>query len=257
MKKPVLYVFAISHYCEKARWALDYLAIQHELKHLPPGLHIPITRKLGASQTALPILVADGEVIEGSSSIIGWADARATSRGKRLTPGENSVTWREIEKRLDDVLGVHLRRYYYSEALLDQPQTVRPIFAQGLSLPQRFLLSFAWRQICKRMITGMDLGTRQGDESRQIVLAELDWLDALLADGRRFLVGDRFSRADLTAASLLAPVARPDEHPSYQHLQIPPGVAADLVSWEQRPSIAWVRDIYHQFRQPSRIARSE
>ncbi|GHD19151.1 hypothetical protein GCM10007052_27270 [Halioglobus japonicus] len=27
---------------------------------------------------------------------------------------------------------------------------------------------------------------------------ELDWLDAQLADGRRFLVGDNFSRADIS-----------------------------------------------------------
>lgn len=248
MTKPVLYIFAISHYCEKARWALDYLEIDYALRHLPPGVHISIVRKLGATQTALPILVANSEVIEGSSSIIDWADARATSGGKRLTPIEDSDTCREIEKRLDDVLGVHLRRYYYSEALLVQPQAVRPIFSQGLSLPHRLLLRFTWREICKRMIAGMDLGTRQGLESRQIVVAELDWLDALLADGRRFLVGDRFSRADLTAASLLAPLARPDEHPSYQHLQIPPGVAADLDSWRKRPSANWVLDIYDQFR---------
>jgi glutathione S-transferase len=246
--KPVLYIFAISHYCEKARWALDYLEVDYELRHLPPGVHISIVRKLGATQTALPILAADGEVIEGSSSIIDWADAHTASGGKRLTPIEDCDTCRKIEKRLDDVFGVQLRRYYYSEALLMQPQAVRPIFSQGLSLPHRVLLRFIWREICERMIAGMDLGIPQGLESRQVVVAELDWLDALLADGRRFLVGDRFSRADLTAASLLAPLARPDEHPSYRHLQIPPGVAADLVSWEERPSVSWVRDIYRRFR---------
>lgn len=248
MTKPLLYIFAISHYCEKARWALDYLEIDYELRHLPPGVHISILRKLGATRSALPILVADGEVIEGSSRIIDWADTRARSSEKCLTPVDNSATCGEIEKRLDDVIGVHLRRYYYSEALLVQPQTVRPIFAQGLSLPYRILLRFIWPQVCKSMIAGMDLGARQGLESRQIVVAELDWLDALLADGRRYLVGDQFSRADLASASLLAPIAMPDEHPSYRHLQIPPGAATDLVSWEKRPVISWVKDIYRQFR---------
>jgi glutathione S-transferase len=37
MTPPQLYVFAISHYCEKARRALDYLGIEHEIKYLAPG----------------------------------------------------------------------------------------------------------------------------------------------------------------------------------------------------------------------------
>jgi len=57
MTKPVLHVFAISHYCEKARWALDYLEIDYEFRHLPPGVHISIARKLSATQTALPDLL--------------------------------------------------------------------------------------------------------------------------------------------------------------------------------------------------------
>ena len=65
------------------------------------------------------------------------------------------------------------------------------------------------------MIRGLDLGTEQGQDSRQIIDAELDWLDEMLADGRDYLVGDRFSRADLTAASLVSTLALPPEHPTY------------------------------------------
>jgi hypothetical protein len=31
MKAPTLYVFNISYYCEKARWALDHFGIAHEV----------------------------------------------------------------------------------------------------------------------------------------------------------------------------------------------------------------------------------
>jgi glutathione S-transferase len=41
-------------------------------------------------------------------------------------------------------------------------------------------------------------------ESRSILESELDWLDNALADDRRYLAGGRFSRADITVASLLA-----------------------------------------------------
>ena len=48
-----------------------------------------------------------------------------------------------------------------------------------------------------------------------------------LADGRRFLVGDEFSIADLTFAALSAPLSRPPEYgvrlPTVEEL--PPGMA--------------------------------
>ena len=98
------------------------------------------------------------------------------------------------------------------------------------------------------MIRAMDLGTEQWQESRRIVEDELDWFDGLLADGRRFLLGDRFSRADITAASLLAALALPKEHPTYGALEVPPQAATDLALWAKRPSLAWVREIYRGHR---------
>ncbi|MFT6045245.1 MAG: glutathione S-transferase [Arenicella sp.] len=37
--KHKLYVFAIFHYCEKARWALDYLQVDYQLLYLSPISH--------------------------------------------------------------------------------------------------------------------------------------------------------------------------------------------------------------------------
>ena len=46
------------------------------------------------------------------------------------------------------------------------------------------------------------------------VTAAYERLDTLL-ENRRYLVGDRFSRADLTLAALAAPTWRPPEHSTY------------------------------------------
>ncbi len=94
----------------------------------------------------------------------------------------------------------------------------------------------------------MDLGFEQGQESESIVDNELTWLDGVLTDGRRFLVADTFSRADITAASLFAPLASPGNHPSYALLNIPPRVAATMQDWNERKATHWVRDIYRDYR---------
>jgi len=248
-KKPVLYVFAISHYCEKARWALDYLGLPYVLQFVAPGEHGKIARQLGAPASSVPYLKVDGQVIQGSADIVDWADSAATGPARHLNPDDaNLAKCQEIEKRIDDIAGVHIRRFYYSEALVEHPETVRPIFTKGLPLSKKLLISLAWKKIQGIMTKRMDLGLKQGLESRDVVRQELDWVDDLLADGRKYLVGERLSRADIAVASLLAPLVLPTEHPTYAAMKHPPRLASDVATWNQRPSLTWVRSIYSQHR---------
>ena len=245
---PVLYVFAISHYCEKARWALDYLGIDYQLRFMAPGEHRQLARKLGARHSYVPYLTADEQLVQGSANIIDWADDATPDPDKRLTPVGDREQCVEIEKRIDDIAGVHVRRLYYSEALVEYPETVRPFFTRDLPLPKKLLTSIAWGQIRKLMIAGMDLGAAQRQESREIVERELDWVDRLLADGRNTLLGSRFSRADIAAASLLSPLVLPAKHPIYQMMKHPPKLAEDRARWAERPSLQWVSEIYDKYR---------
>ena len=247
--RPVLYVFAISHFCEKARWALDSVGVEYELRHLPPGAHVQVAKDLGAAGSSLPFLFAEGRVIHGSGAILDWADSSAAGPSKHLSPdSEFEEECRALETRLDDVIGVQVRRYYYSEALVEHPDSVLPIFTQDLAASERQSLEENWGLV-RQMMTGMmDLGPKQRQESRRFVEGELDWLDGLLNDGRRFLLGQRFSRADMTAASLVAPLAQPKEHPTYGMLDLPPLARADLALWSSRPTLAWVREIYSAYR---------
>lgn len=243
--KPILYIFAISHYCEKARWALDWLGVDYELRHVAPGEHGEIAKKLGAPRTSVPYLSLDGKVIQGSAAIVSWAENASTS-GRSLTPNTQAAA--EIEKRIDDIGGVHIRRYYYSEAMVEHPSMVRPIFTRDLPLTKKLMISLAWGKIRKIMISRMDLGTLQGEESKDIVDGELTWIDELLEDGRSYLAGGEFSRADIAVASILAPLALPPEHPVYCRLQHPPRLTQELSSWEQRASFKWVREMYAKHR---------
>ena len=250
MTTPVLYVFAISHYCERARWALDYLNIEYRLQHLSPITYARFVRSLGVSDTTLPVLTAGSLTLQGSSRIIDWAEAQNRSGKRSLEVDVNAdvSSGREIEQRLNNVAGVHVRRFYYADALLDQPQQLRPVFSRDLVWHEQIMLRLAWGKICKYMIRDLALGVVQGRDSRQIIETELDWLDGLLTDERPFLLGDHFSRTDIAAASLLSPLVLPAEHPTYRNMRLPPGLVADMVDWQERPSIKWISNIYRNFR---------
>ncbi len=67
----VLWHIEVSHYNEKARWALDYKGLEYELRTPMPGLHrftaMALTR---AGHDRLPVLGLDGRRIGDSTAII-------------------------------------------------------------------------------------------------------------------------------------------------------------------------------------------
>ena len=168
--------------------------------------------------------------------------------GKPSLNGENPAEVAAIEKRLDDVAGIHIRRYYYSDALFSDPASVRPIFSRDLPFIQKAAVTLGWTKIVPMMIKGMDLGEAQGLRSYNKLAAELEWLDGLLADGRAYLTGETFTRADLTAASLLAPLVTPAKHPTYAALSLPKRLAETIKSWHNRPILRHVSTVYDKHR---------
>lgn len=247
MTTPTLYVFNISHYCEKARWALDYFGLDYQARHVMPGVHRLIAKRLGAKHGSVPFLQTDGGVVAGSAAIIDWCEAHNAGKRPSLS-GVDPVAVRATEKRLDSTVGVHVRRFYYSDALFSNPAAVRPIFSDGLPVWQRAAVTLGWPGMVPLMIKGMDLGTAQGLQSRAVLEAELDWLDSLLADGRPYLHGGQWSRADLTAAALWGPLAAPKEHPTTDKAFFPSGVLKAIQAWENRPAMQYVRRMYATHR---------
>ncbi|MGI8738178.1 MAG: glutathione S-transferase family protein, partial [Gammaproteobacteria bacterium] len=119
-----LYQFQFSHYCEKARWALDYKGIPYKPRNLLPGLHVNPTRKL-APDTSLPILVDDGTAVQDSTAIIDFLDRKYPQRP--LVPQDpaharEALAWEEY---FDEEVGVTLRLWFYYHALPDRKRALR------------------------------------------------------------------------------------------------------------------------------------
>jgi len=248
--RPRLITFAASHFCEKARWALDWHGIAYDEVGWPPGLHLILAKSCGAKHSTVPIVLDAADVIQGSSAIIDWADSKAPDRGRSLTPAAALAESQEIERRADEIIGPHVRRLAFAELLPSHAHLVKSALFYRASGWRRLAGNMMWPVSWRIMTQVYDVKPGAAAESRAKLEAEFDWLDGKLADGRAYLAGDRFSRADLTVASLLANFARPKELAAQHGMEGPPSLAADVNRWNERPVMRWVRAQYRAHRTP-------
>lgn len=205
-----LYTLALSHFCEKARWALDRAGADYQEVILLPGFHAGKLRANGGGGL-VPLLTAGARVVDGSGAIIDFADTLGGA--PPLTPSDPALRAEalEWEAYLDREVGETARRFLYFQ-LFERPRLI----VRGWTLGAPSWAPPLYRLIRPRAVSiirrrfGIDAATVQRDEQR--LVAAFERVSERLAT-RRFLVGDAFSRADLTLAALSAPLWSPREHP--------------------------------------------
>lgn len=246
-----LYQFYFSHYCEKARWALDYKGLAYEPRNLLPGLHAKPAKKLAAS-TALPIIVDDGTVVQDSTAIIEYLDRKYPHQPlmpRDPTQAREAMEWEEY---LDEEIGVTLRLWFYFHLLPDRRRTLK-FMLDGAPWYGRPLLTVMFPAIRNVMRKSMNINAETARQSELRLLEAFERLDARLKNNR-YLVGEHFSRADLTACALLSPYCLPQDA---QAARVFPDAARALRdAHKSRPFFTWVRSMYaeHRGRNPDRDA---
>jgi glutathione S-transferase len=203
-----LITIPISHYCEKARWALERVGMPYcEERHVQ-GIHRFAARRAGGGIT-VPVLVTPGGAIGESQEILEWVDAR-TPAEQRLFP-EDPQARRKVDRlcrRFDDELGPKGRRLMYVH-MLAQRKLALSFNNEGVPAWEDRAIRYGWPLIVRVIQRVLDIrpGIEIADEAA--VWGELDYVAELLADGRPYLCGERFGAADLTFAAMCASVLAP------------------------------------------------
>jgi len=252
--RPILWQLQVSHYNEKARWALDYKRIPHVRRSLLPGWHAVKARRLTGEIETTPVLTLDGRAIGDSTHILAALEERWPQ--PPLYPEDEALRRRalELEEFFDEELGPHLRRAVYHE-LLPYPELTVPLFANGQRPWVRVLIRLTFPVLRIGMRQSMNIQPGAAEASREKTVAAMDRLEAEIGPSG-YLVGDSFTVADLTAAALFYPVARPPEFP-YPSVTDPPEPAREFIdSLLERPGGQWVTEIYRRHRnaQPAVLA---
>jgi glutathione S-transferase len=266
-----LITIPVSHYCEKTRWALERLKIPFvEEPHMPP-FHRFATRRIGkrleaAPETernmswinrfviqqvggqSVPILRMPAGTLRNSDEILKGVDALAPNALKLYpTNLENRRQVEDLVHSFDSILGpaVRLWTYFY---MMEQPHLLKPLWCQGVPWFERLLFPVVFPWMRANVVQMYNINEVSAIAAHELICKTFERVDHLLADNRTYLVGDYFSAADLTFASLAAAVVIPVGYgvnlPDVRLL--PPSMAISIQQFRQTAAGKFVLQIYQE-----------
>jgi glutathione S-transferase len=234
LRQPVyarfLVTIPISHYCEKARWALDRAGLDYEERPHVQGVHRLAARRAGGGKT-VPVLVCEDGVLAESADIVAWADGRAPA-DRRFGPGDAA-----LERELDEGLGPDGRLWMY-ESMRGHRELAAEYITPSVPAWERRFFTLGFPVVQRIIDRVLDVTPERAAEAEDAVDRTFDSIAERLSDGRRYLCGERFSATDLTFAALAAAVLVPPEYgvPLPQPDELPAPMAGRVRRWRAHPA---------------------
>lgn len=248
-----LITIPISHYCEKARWALDRSGLPYREDRHVQGVHRVVARRAGGG-TTVPVLVTREGVLGESELILDWVDKRLPAQ-QRLFPAERDAREAVLRlcRRFDAGLGPRGRRVMYVHMLAQRDLALR-FNNQGVPPWEDRAVRWGWPLMAG--FVRHALGIRPGidAEDERVVWREFDFVAQTLADGGPYLCGERFTAADLTFAALSASLVIPPDYgvPLPQPDVLPPATATLVRRAREHPAGAFALKLIAEHRRSPR-----
>jgi glutathione S-transferase len=244
-----LFHFSASHFNEKARWGLDWKGLPHTRTALLPGPHAGKVKKL-SGQTGTPVLRWGDEIITGSARILATLEERQPEPA--LFPADPDLRAQAlaIQTEFDDEVGPEVRLAKFFDVM--DAAYMKAVFAREAGPVMRTLYGLMFPLVENKIRTQMNINAETAKVAGERTRQAFEFVSKKAGpDG--YLVGDRFSVADLACASLLMPAVELEEWGGPPV----PGLPRDtrwFARWSDHPGAEWVREIYRRHRQPARAS---
>ena len=203
MSNVVLHQWEMSPFCNKTRRCLIHKGVKYSVVNYNGLL---ATRASALSKVGkLPVVDWDGVRIQDSSRIAEFLDQKIPANP--LYPTDRRAL---AEARYwEDWAGQSLYFYEIYFRMLDPVSLERglDLIAEGRPSWERSVLKFVFKRRYPRKLREQGLARMERAEVEQRFFTLLDDLNALL-DGRRYLIGDQASIADISVAAQLEELNR-------------------------------------------------
>jgi glutathione S-transferase len=261
---PKLVTIPFSHFCEKARWALQHSGVAFDEEGHVPGMHRLAVQQARGRPGSVPVLVidnvargADGGVLDDSPLIVRWADRNAPA-DRKLLPPQGTPLYAEalaLERQLDHELAPHVRRLAYFHLLPDRDLALK-LMAVGTPRLEHAVVRGVFPLLRLGMLRAMRIDAAGASRSRDKVRRAFDDVGRRLSDGRPYLLGDRFGVGDLAFAAFASPLLRPPEHPLFGQRRSRPleGLTDEVRALAGTPAGAHALRMYRDHRKAAPLA---
>ncbi len=233
------------------RWLLQHYGVPYTERPHAPIFHVLALKAWGEGKDDYPLLVRNGNRFPTVEKIVALLEPDAAP-DRRLLPDDGSAARKEVDAlqhyaRYDVGTGVVNWSYFH---LLQHKAAVWPSITTGVPWYEKAFCHVGFPVIRSLMYKGLALDRQVADKALDDVRHGFDRIDALLADGRRYLVGDRLSLADLATAASFGPMILAQGYQGFLPNQAacPPFMQTVYQELRTRPAGLFVQRLYDTHR---------
>lgn len=246
---PVLITFPPSLDSELGRFLVAHYGIQHSEK--PHAFIFASLATLWHGSTVIfPLLYGKSFKLAGPRAMADYFDTRCVPELRLLAQAEDDRRQVENDWTLfNQTLAFATAVFAYYHLLPHRQLMIRPL---SLGAPdfERKLVTSAYPVFAGTLRILLRLSAQRAQQSLDQIRAVFGTVDARLAVGRRFLVGDRLTLSDLAFSVAAAPVLLPPEYggPMPSLAEMPSEIQAVVNEMRARPSGVFALRIYQEQR---------
>ena len=231
-----------------------FLLAHHDVAHREERHVIVISSfvTLARGRTVrFPLLHGDGLRLNTVRKMIDHLEPRAAPDRRLVPPGVDLEAIRADWKLFHTTLNTATTIYAYWHLLPHREIMVRPL-SEGAPAWEVTAVQRAYPVFAAVIRALLRLTPRRAADALATIETCLQRVDERLADGRRYLGGDRFTLSDMAFAIAAAPVAWPEQYggaiPALH--ETPPELQAVVRRTRERPAGALALRLYAEHRRP-------
>lgn len=215
-----------------------------ERDHLPVSAALRTLLRGGNGH--IPLLYGEGFTLTSPYAIAQHFDA-TLSEDRRLIPESGSLAAEVAAdwQTYNGVMGTDVAHFAYYHLLPDRA-LMQPIFGAPVPWIERALLPLTYPVLRALLNFGLKLSAEEAARAEQSIRATFDVTDRRIADGRRYLTGDRLTLSDIAMCAAFAPLLLPRGYGALMPpvAAMPHPLRALVEGLRNRPTAAFVQRLY-------------